>query len=371
MDGALLPVMTLKLTQPCDIFCKVVDNFGDLGVCWRLATQLAARSSASVRLWVDNIDLAQRFADLQAPPFALCHWQDDQMFADAAPVVLETFSCGLPAAYRMHMTQASVWINLDYLSAEPWVENFHLKPSPQANGLVRYFYYPGFTPATGGLLGASPRLPPASALFARLGLSLDPNSLNISLFCYADAPMQALVEGLVHAPQPSQLWVPEVVMPGLCQALDRPVMAVGESVMLGPVRITCLPFLSQPDYDTLLAACDLNVVRGEDSWIRAIWANKPFIWAPYVQSEATHFIKLNAFLGHYLADVPAPLQTLIQQLMVAWSGQGDLGTALHGFFAERQAIQQHVAAYTNALSQQPDLLTKLVFCIENLQKNRV
>ena len=26
-----------------DLFCRVIDNHGDLGVCWRLARDLAAR----------------------------------------------------------------------------------------------------------------------------------------------------------------------------------------------------------------------------------------------------------------------------------------------------------------------------------------
>ncbi|MEO7887531.1 MAG: elongation factor P maturation arginine rhamnosyltransferase EarP, partial [Polaromonas sp.] len=36
-----------------DIFCKVIDNFGDIGVCWRLAADLASRGH-KVRLWVDD-----------------------------------------------------------------------------------------------------------------------------------------------------------------------------------------------------------------------------------------------------------------------------------------------------------------------------
>ena len=36
-----------------DIFCQVIDNFGDIGVCWRLAADLAARGH-QVRLWVDD-----------------------------------------------------------------------------------------------------------------------------------------------------------------------------------------------------------------------------------------------------------------------------------------------------------------------------
>ena len=37
-----------------EIFCQVVDNFGDIGVCWRLAADLVSRGYGSVRLWVDD-----------------------------------------------------------------------------------------------------------------------------------------------------------------------------------------------------------------------------------------------------------------------------------------------------------------------------
>ncbi len=39
----------------CDIFCAVVDNYGDIGVCWRLARQLAHEHGMTVRLWVDDL----------------------------------------------------------------------------------------------------------------------------------------------------------------------------------------------------------------------------------------------------------------------------------------------------------------------------
>ena len=38
-----------------DVFCAVVDNYGDIGVCWRLSRQLAAEHGIAVRLWVDDL----------------------------------------------------------------------------------------------------------------------------------------------------------------------------------------------------------------------------------------------------------------------------------------------------------------------------
>jgi hypothetical protein len=38
-----------------DIFCRVIDNYGDIGVCWRLARQLANEYPYQIRLWVDEL----------------------------------------------------------------------------------------------------------------------------------------------------------------------------------------------------------------------------------------------------------------------------------------------------------------------------
>ena len=41
------------MSRSWDVFCRVVDNYGDAAVCWRLARQLADEHGARVRLWID------------------------------------------------------------------------------------------------------------------------------------------------------------------------------------------------------------------------------------------------------------------------------------------------------------------------------
>ena len=48
--------------QRWDIFCKVVDNYGDAGVCWRLARQLVAEHGLAVTLWIDALASLARIA---------------------------------------------------------------------------------------------------------------------------------------------------------------------------------------------------------------------------------------------------------------------------------------------------------------------
>jgi uncharacterized repeat protein (TIGR03837 family) len=142
-----------------DLFCHVVDNFGDIGVCWRLAADLAARGD-SVRLWVDDASALAWMAPQGAPRVDVCAWpanNDDRVVP--ADAVIEAFGCHLPACFVRAMATrapAPAWINLEYLSAEEYVERSHRLPSPQlagpGRGLTKHFFYPGFTEATGGLI---------------------------------------------------------------------------------------------------------------------------------------------------------------------------------------------------------------------------
>ncbi len=356
-----------------DIFCKVVDNFGDIGVCWRLARQLADEYDLSIRLWVDDLALAERFAGTGHARIFLQHWIEAADFSQAADVVIETFGCGLPEAYQQHMiSQRSMWVNVDYLSAESWVDSFHAQPSPQVNGLVRHFFYPGFTQATGGLLreASLPALQ-ASAHWQDLGLEPAPDQLTLSLFCYPHAPLAALVESLQASTEPVRVLVPQTVAPMLAAVLGVNDWQVGECVKRQQCEFLVIPFLSQADYDRLLCLCDFNFVRGEDSWIRALWAGKPMIWLPYQQSEGTHLLKLNAFMAHYLAQADAALAEVIRHAMLAWA-QGDWQDAdWQSLLVVLPQLAQHASTFKSTQSQQADLATNLVIFIEKCRTHRV
>ncbi|MGP1717767.1 MAG: elongation factor P maturation arginine rhamnosyltransferase EarP [Methylophilus sp.] len=361
-----------------DIFCRVVDNFGDIGVSWRMAHQLAHEHAIHIRLWVDDIALARRFSGSGHPLVTLMHWTEDSRFSQPAEVVIETFSCGLPDSYQQAMSADTLWLNIDYLSAEAWVQGFHGRPSPQANGRIRYFFYPGFNPQTGGLLRE--QFLPALALQAaqspaaawqQLALPAMPQAINVSLFCYAHAPVKALLTSLADSPQAVRLIVPESVAPLVAQTLGEKTLEAGQSLQHQQCTIVVIPFLSQSDYDLLLSLCDLNFVRGEDSWIRAIWAAKPMVWLPYQQSENTHLEKLAAFVQHYLASANDEVNAALQPLMQAWATGEWSAEHWHTFITHRDSISQHARHYADQLSEQPDLTTNLVIFIEKLRANRV
>jgi uncharacterized repeat protein (TIGR03837 family) len=337
-----------------DIFCTVIDNFGDAGVCWRLARQLADEYGLSVRLWIDDLCALQRLwpdiaLDLEVQRVAgvtVCRWRASFAEAfveiEAADVVIEAFACTLPENYVAAMTrraQPSLWINLEYLSAESWVEDCHGLASPQGgSALQKYFFFPGFTANTGGLLCERDLLAQRQAFqadtgardrfLATFGVQAAAGATVISLFAYATAPLAELLDALAAGPAPTLCLVPEGrLLPAVAQYFDDTALAVGAQRTRGALTVAVLPFLRQDDYDRLLWSCDLNCVRGEDSFVRAQWAARPLLWQIYPQQDEAHWAKLEAFLDLYQAALPAAEGAALTAVWHAWNGRGDLRAA--------------------------------------------
>jgi len=270
----------------------------------------------------------------------------------ATPIhgVIEAFGCELPQAVQAAMAAeptAPVWINLEYLSAEAHVARLHGLPSPvmsgPARGLQKWFFYPGFTPHTGGLLHpappkprwfAQPPLPAPGAADApttnasvaqadaRNGRAFSPASptltcsqtasaLRVLLFCYEPASLPAWLSAWADGPQPIDLSVCAGRASRAVQAWQAQRGNTGE----GALRITHLPLVSQVAFDALLAQHDVNFVRGEDSWVRALWAGQALVWQIYPQDDGVHHRKLAAFLH----SLKAP-STLVQAHK-AWNAE--------------------------------------------------
>nr|WP_232418349.1 elongation factor P maturation arginine rhamnosyltransferase EarP [Methylotenera sp. 1P/1] len=364
--------MTLSdMTQRWDVFCKVVDNFGDIGVCWRLARQLQSEHQLDIRLWVDDLQVAQRLipsltlaaTEQRVDGIRVMHWCADADFSDAADMVIEAFACGLPPAYIAAMQQQqSRWVNLEYLTAETWAEDFHAKTSPQANGMVRHFYFPGFTQATGGLIRER-HIPPVLHPPAKQAV----NACKVSLFCYPHAPIISLLSAIAEGKQPVHCYVPSTtILPQVADFFGKTSLQVGQMVSHGALTVEVLPFLSQADYDQLLTRCDINFVRGEDSWVRAIWAGKPFIWQPYLQEEGAHIPKLKAFLAQHYQSMPITALNVSQAMHMAWQDTAFQASVWDDYLAAWSSINAATQEASRTLFSQTDLASKLVIFCNNL-----
>ncbi len=366
-----------------DIFCRVVDNFGDIGVCRRLARDLARRHRLRVRLWVDDWAALVRLCPAAASTtdrflddtVEVRRWTTPLPAAQPASVVVEAFACELPDGFVVAMAAfrpRPVWINLEYLSAEPWVGECHGLASPHARlPLVKHFFFPGFVPDTGGLLREPGLLEARDAWqsdpvaradwLAGLALAPPPEALLVSLFCYAKPALPALLEEWARGERPVWLLVPEgraasevAAHFGSCDAVP------GQRLRRGKLTACVLPFLSQDDYDRLLWCCDLNFVRGEDSFVRAQWAARPFVWHIYAQDGDAHRVKIEAFLDRYLEGADHASAQGVRTMWQAWNGEGEIGPAWRGFAAVLPTLGIHNQGWSARLAAMPDLATALV-----------
>lgn len=395
--------MTEQAGKRWDIFCKIVDNYGDIGVCWRLAQQLAHEHAINVRLFVDDMTVAKKIIpalDITAPiqvinQVQIVTWATieanqivvNRIALNEVDVVLETFGCELPAPYLQHLSFKTIWINLEYLSAESWVSEFHAKPSKHPTlALTKYFYFPGFFESTGGLIREKDLIKQRNAFIASqesqnnfwqqvIGGESNSQDIKLSLFCYPQAHIKKLIEDLQKTNRPISIFM----LFNSTMIEVKTIFAdfkynIGEVYQKNNLTIYVVPFLSQTDYDHLLWACDLNFVRGEDSWIRAIWASKPFIWQPYIQSDDVHLNKLNAFLNFYTENATEQTTTLIKQVNLSWSGYGEINTSNSiwpQLIDQLSNLAEHSKRQTITLNNQTDLTTKLVIFSEKLQENQV
>jgi uncharacterized repeat protein (TIGR03837 family) len=376
-------------TRTWDIFCTVVDNYGDIGVCWRLARQLAAEHGLRVRLWVDDLASFARICPEIVPGRDSQHghgvevrwWHEPFPAVSPADVVIEAFACNPPASYVAAMAARQpkpVWINLEYLSAENWVQGCHALPSPHPSlPLVKHFFFPGFVAGTGGLLAeeglaqARDRFQRTSAeqadFWEALGVPAPrEGELQVSLFCYPHDGVAAMLRAWAAAPAPVRCFVPEgIATAALSAFFGAAHLAPGAILRKAGLEVRIFPFLDQDSYDRLLWACDLNFVRGEDSFVRAQWAARPLLWQIYPQKEGAHWPKLEAFLGLYCTGLPQETAAALTRLWRAWNkGDGaEVEAAWMGYWEHSPGLRVHARRWGEQLAKTGNLTNNLAqFC---------
>ena len=383
----------MAATVSWDIFCRVVDNFGDVGVSWRLARLASREQGKRVRLYIDDltvlaklrpeIDPAQDIQKLEG--VEVVKIRDPFDVDGVADAVIETFGCDPPETYVAGMVARDVrprWINLEYLSAEEWVEGSHALPSPHPRlPLVKHFFFPGFTPRTGGLLREHSLIARrdefqadsgAQAAFWRsiVGEVPPPDALKVSLFSYAGAPVESLARGCARSSGTTWLVAPEgfaaTALAG--SGLDHGARQA--------IRTFTIPFLAQDRYDELLWACDVNFVRGEDSFVRAQWAGRPFAWHIYPQDDGAHWVKLSAFLARYTEGLDRLHAGAFASLWDAWNrrdypipddpGMPTLAAAWAGFVGRREVLLDHARRWSSGLATRRELAAELADFVDNV-----
>lgn len=385
------------------LFCRVIDNYGDIGVCWRLCKLLQSEHEINVDCWVDDLASFKVLCpavrlDLRRQKIegvTIHHWTENQeewrqnaRQVAQADVVIEAFACNLPEAVIMAMAKSErppVWINVEYLSAEPWVESCHgmLSAHPKT-GLKKHFFFPGMTSKTGGLIFSRNFRYERDAFLARptarseflneFGISISTASVLVSLFCYPEAPVAQLLEAFAQAGDKQIICLlPVGVATADVENFLGQQIEVGSVYQRGHLRLHVLPFVSQTAYDQLLWCCDLNFVRGEDSFVRAQLAGKPFVWQIYPQQEDAHGPKLEAFLNLY----DAPDGSNLRAIWTAWNLlpeslalSAECANPFEKILALPEQMQTHAEKWAESLLNQGDFASLLMhFIQQEIEKN--
>jgi uncharacterized repeat protein (TIGR03837 family) len=373
-----------------NIFCTVVDNYGDIGVTWRLARQLANEYQQSVRLWVDDLQSFQRLcpaldlnaAEQQIENVLIGHWNSS--FPDdiaLGNIVIEAFACELPVSVQKTMRQMAkppIWINLEYLTAESWIDGCHGLPSRQAN-LTKFFFFPGFSLKSGGLLCEKNLFSARDhwqqqhefrQQFCRERQLQPPvpDELFISLFSYENPALPELLACWQQHPTPIRCLIPAGrTLNSLHTLLPVEVRQAGGHWQQGALTVEIIPMTNQTEYDHLLWSCDFNIVRGEDSFLRAQWAARPFLWHIYPQEENAHLEKLQAFLDRYTHNMSEELAAAVKTLFLNFNQ-----AHTEELISSWQALQHHWSEWQQQASQWPqtalvggNLASQLVHFAEN------
>lgn len=370
-----------------DIFCSVVDNFGDVGVTFRLARQLVAEHDLHVRLWIDDLNAFVRLCPGADPLAAqqvqdgvsVCLWPKVWHPVELPNVVVEAFACRLPPDYIEAMRvqdMRPLWFNLEYLSAEDWVSGCHGLPSIQSSGVRKYFFFPGFTDKTGGLLREAGLIEqrqafqsdPAArqAFLQRLNIAPHADARLMSLFAYEHAGLGSWLDGLAQADRNTHLLVPEGRVLGDVQRwLGGDELKAGAVHARYSLTVQVLPFVGQEDYDRLLWCCDFNVVRGEDSFVRAQWAGRPLIWHIYEQDDDAHWAKLDAFLALYLAGLSDGARQALTEVWRQWNAGKDMTQGWNALEQHADELAAHAERWCLEQALQEDLTTALVSFYRN------
>ncbi|WP_114810397.1 elongation factor P maturation arginine rhamnosyltransferase EarP [Paraburkholderia kururiensis] len=369
----------------CDIFCAVIDNFGDIGVSWRLARQLAHEHGWQVRVFVDDLHafhklcpaLALDKARQTVDGIVVEHWHTPAHAGDVleiADVVIEAFACELPPVYVAAMARRErkpVWLNLEYLSAEDWVADFHLRPSPHPRyALTKTFFFPGLGHGTGGVLKEKDLDARRAAFEASAQARADwwqratggpppaEGATVISLFAYENPAVDALLGQWRDSAAPIVLLVPEGRISGaVARFFGAPSFGAQAHAIRGSLTAHGLVFTDQNGYDALLWASDINFVRGEDSFVRAQWAARPFVWQIYPQADDAHLPKLDAALAHYTRTLPGAARASLARFWHAWNGNGVPDWA--DFDHHRAQFEARAAEWASELAQVGDLAANL------------
>ena len=345
------------LISTIDIFCEVIDNYGDVGVAYRLAREFKRiYSNKQLRFIInktEELDLIKKAEDI-----TIIAYKNIDKIETPADLIIETFACNIPETYMNKALKTSkLIINLEYFSSENWVDDFHLQESFLGGNLKKYFFIPGLSEKSGGIILDKEFLDRKNKVqenreYYLKQFNIDEKyDLIISVFSYEKnfdnflKTLQKLDKKVLL------LLLSEKTQKNFIKYFDN-------NDYYDKIKAVKLPFFTYDKYEELLALCDINLVRGEDSFVRALLLAKPFLWHIYPQDENAHIIKLESFLEKYCPNNKELKETFINYNI----NKDDFSY----FFDNLHEIKKYNEKYSDYLIENCNLIDKLINFIEKI-----
>ena len=340
-----------------DIFCQVIDNYGDVGVAYRLAREFKRvylnKKLRFIINQMEELNLIKKSEEIE-----IITYQDISKIENSADLIIESFGCEIPKEYMDRaLKNSKLIINLEYFSAEDWVDDFHLQESFLGENLKKYFFIPGLSKKSGGILLDNEFLERKKKVtknkryyLKKIGIN-EKYDLIGSVFSY-EKNFDFLIEELKKLDKKILLLI-------LSEKTQKNFIKYFDNVNnYDKIKFVKLPFFTYDKYEELLALCDFNLVRGEDSFVRALLLGKPFLWHIYPQEGNTHIKKLESFLEKY-----CPNNKELKETFINYNINKD---NFSYFFKNFKGIQEHNKEYANYLIENCNLIEKLINFIENI-----
>lgn len=379
-----------------DIFCEIIDNYGDIGVVYRVAKELKKNFPESkIRVFLNRLEEFKKInSQVQELPFQKIDGIEYITFdfvkekakeLSTSQVIIEAFGCKIPEEYmEIAYENSELLINLEYLSAEDWIEDFHLQSSPLGKGKIKkLFFMPGFTERSGGIIADSNYLERIKKVlkdreyYEKKYLSdiEDRESKLVGTIFSYEKNFTTLLEDLKSLDR-------EIVILAMGEKTQESFRKIFEknsiayfrnSIKYGKIEIRFLDFLNQEEYEELINIVDFNFVRGEDSFIRAVLTGKPYMWHIYCQEDYAHMDKIEGFLDKYRRVVKdfadEDYLTNIEQFFKDYNfrkeNNFELGKESYlYFFKNLDKIEKYNSIFRDFLIQKCNLINKLKDFIE-------
>jgi len=335
-----------------DVFCDVIDNFGDAGVCLRLCRDFS-KKNYEVRLFCNNVNILNKITNSEDASnrfLSLLSWSDKNMDYSPSEVVIQAFSVRLPDnLIKKIKTRKSTVINLEYLTAETFAEDCHKLPS-YADGFESFFFFPGFTKKTGGVVIEK-------SFLEKINKTKSKESKNITLFSYENEKVKSVINSLNK-----EKFILNIFEGKGLNNFNNQLklnLTAGDEYKLNELTVRVLPMVSQDEYDSYLIDSKLNLVRGEDSIVRAMLTGNPFLWHIYPQEEDAHKDKIEALFDR-MSEVCSSKKDveILRQLTLSYNGFSDYLDSfdLLGFYENWKKISKEWSEHLISLGSLTDNL---------------